>query len=178
MSGSVSGFGLTSTGTVLSPGIYINAVYSNLYPIYYNGIFTLIGGDYYFDGVIYAFPTPPQFTFDKFVITFTTNDQTKSIFDKFKFNTSGNFFGPLVSGLDYRKEYTMQHYPYNATLLDGYFPNHYKYSKQQFSVKEINSYDNTNKAFKWKKNSQNKKTTVDPFTGLLSNSDPVETKTV
>ena len=178
MSGSVSGFGLTSTGTVLSPGIYINAVYSNLYPIYYNGIFTLIGGDYYFDGVIYAFPTPPQFTFDKFVITFTTNDQTKSIFDEFRFNTSGNFFGPLVSGLDYRKDYTMQHYPYNAALLDGYFPNHYKYSKQQFSVKEINSYDNTNKSFKWKKNSQNKKTTVDPFTGLLNNSDPVETKTV
>jgi hypothetical protein len=178
MTGSVNGFGLTSTGTVLSPGIYINAAYSNIYPIYYNGTFTTDGGNYYFVGIIYAFPTPPQFSFDKFVITFTTNDPTKSIFDEFRFKTSGNFFGPLASGFDYRKEYTMQNYPYNAELLNGYFPNHYKYSKQQFSVKEINSYDNNNSPFKWKKNIQNKKTTVDPLTGLLNNSDPVETKTV
>jgi len=72
----------------------------------------------------------------------------------------------------------MQYYPNNATLLNGYYTNHYKYSKQQFSLKEINSYDNTNSNFKWKKNSQNKKTTVDPTTGLLDNTDPVETKTV
>ena len=77
----------------------------------------------------------------------------------------------------------MQYYPSNATLLNGYKENHYKYSIQQFSQKEVNSYQNnpiTNvqTSFKWKRSSQNKKTTVDPKTGLLDNTEPVETKTI
>jgi hypothetical protein len=77
----------------------------------------------------------------------------------------------------------MQYYPSNATLLSGYRDNHYKYTKQQFSNMEINSYQTNpitkvQTSFKWKKHSQNKKTTVDPKTGLLDNSEPVISKTV
>jgi hypothetical protein len=48
---------------------------------------------------------------------------------------------------------------------------------------EINSYQTNpitkvQTSFKWKKHSQNKKTTVDPKTGLLDNSEPVISKTV
>jgi hypothetical protein len=60
--------------------------------------------------------------------------------------------------------------------LAGYFPTHYKYKKRIFSQKEINSYDQQNSPQKWKRGSQNKKTTVDEKTGLLNNTFPVETK--
>jgi hypothetical protein len=103
---------------------------------------------------------------------------TGPVTDDFKYRTSGTFFGSLPSSINYRKNISMLYYPKNAELLIGYFNNHHKYGKQQFSIKEINSYDNTNTRFKWKKNSQNKKTTVDVKTGLLNNSDPIETKTV
>jgi hypothetical protein len=98
---------------------------------------------------------------------------------EFSKKTQGNIFGPLGSNNSYKKEISMENYPKNAFLLHGYFPNHYKYGRKQFSMKEIASYDEDNKvSFKWKKSSQNKKTTVDPSTGLLDNSDPIETKTV
>jgi hypothetical protein len=60
--------------------------------------------------------------------------------------------------------------------LTGYFPTHYIYKKRVFSQKEINSYDQQNAPQKWKRGSQNKKTTVDEKTGLLNNTYPVETK--
>jgi hypothetical protein len=131
---------------------------------------------YHFNGTIDGF-IPATINLTKFSTTFYTTDGS-SIFDSFRYLTQGPFFGPLASAFDYRKAYSMQNYPYNAILLNGYFSNHYKYSNQQFSLKEINSYDNTNTRFKWKKGSQNKKTTVDPTTGLLDNTDPIETKTV
>jgi hypothetical protein len=103
---------------------------------------------------------------------------SNSIFDDFSILTQGAFFGGIDAGIQYRKEYSLRYYPNNAELLNGYYITHYKYSKQQFSVKEVNSYDQNNNGFKWKRGSQNKKTTVDPATGLLNNSEPVETKTV
>ena len=168
--------GNNGEGTILPPGINIRAEYIAAYTLTYNGTFTYTSGSYYFSGFIQG-GIPATINLTKFTTTFYTTAGS-SIFDVFRYNTQGAFFGPLVSALNYRKAYSMQNYPYNASPLNGYFPNHYKFSKQQFSVKEVNSYDNTNKPFKWKKNSQNKKTTVDPTTGLLDNTDPVETKTV
>jgi hypothetical protein len=174
VSGSV--WGSTGTGTVTVPGIHITAQYISAYPMRYEGYFSYSGGEYQFIGSIFG-GVPATLNLAKYNTTFVTS-VGNSIFDDFKYKTVGAFFGSLASGINYRKEYSMAYYPKNAELLNGYFPNHYKYSKQQFSVKEINSYDNTNKAFKWKKNSQNKKTTVDVHTGLLDNTDPIETKTV
>lgn len=170
--------GDSGQGTIYLPGINVQADYVSLYPVTYIGTFTYTGGTYYFDGTIDG-GVPATINLTTFDTTFYVSSTGGiTIFDYFKYYTAGPFFKGLSSGINYRKEYSMQNYPYNATLLDGYFSNHYKFSKQQFSVKEINSYDNINKSFKWKKNSQNKKTTVDPTTGLLDNSDPVETKTV
>ena len=176
--GTIVGSGSVSSGIVYSPGIKLRAVYDSTYPINYSGTFTLQGGKYYFDGDIDTGATPPALGFTNFNMIFYTMSPTGSIFDEFRYKTYGNFFGSSASSINYRKEYSMAYYPKNAELLNGYFRNHHKYSKQQFSLKEVNSYDNTNSRFKWKKNSQNKKTTVDPFTGLLDNSDPIETKTV
>ena len=168
--------GSSGEGIIQSPGIRIRATYVSAYPLQYGGGFTNIGGTWYFNGTIDGF-IPATINLTKFSTTFYTTDGS-SIFDSFRYLTQGPFFGPLASAFDYRKAYSMQNYPYNAILLNGYFSNHYKYSNQQFSLKEINSYDNTNTRFKWKKGSQNKKTTVDPTTGLLDNTDPIETKTV
>lgn len=163
-------------GTILAPGINVSATYISPYTLTYNGVFSYESGSYQFVGLIQG-GVPATINLAKFSTTFYTTPGN-SIFDLFRYNTQGAFFGPLVSAFGYRKAYSMQNYPYNAQLLNGYFSNHYKYGKQQFSVKEINSYDNTNTPFKWKKSSQNKKTTVDPTTGLLDNSDPIEIKTV
>jgi hypothetical protein len=169
--------GTLGQGQIFTPGINIRADYVSPYPLSFNGTFYYIDSSYYFYGTIDG-GIPGSLNLAKYATTFYTSPTGSSIFDIFRYNTSGPFFGSLASGINYRKEYSMQYYPSNATLLNGYYSNHYKYSKQQFSLKEINSYDNTNSSFKWKKNSQNKKTTVDPVTGLLDNTDPVITKTV
>jgi len=164
-------------GEIFIPGISARADYISPYPLSFNGAFYYFDNSYHFYGTIDG-GIPGSLNLAKYTTTFYTSPTGSSIFDVFRYNTSGPFFGSLASGINYRKEYSMQYYPSNATLLNGYYSNHYKYSKQQFSLKEINSYDNTNSSFKWKKNSQNKKTTVDPVTGLLDNTDPVITKTV
>jgi hypothetical protein len=163
-------------GIIQNPGIKIRATYIAAYPLQYGGQFSYQSGTWYFNGYIYG-GIPATINLTKFSTTFYTTDGS-SVFDSFRYLTQGPFFGPLSSAFSYRKAYSMQNYPYNATLLNGYFSNHYKYSNQQFSVKEINSYDNTDRPFKWKKGSQNKKTTVDPLTGLLDNTEAIETKTV
>ena len=164
-------------GEIFVPGISVHAEYISTYAVTFNGTFDYYSGSYKFYGYISG-GIPATLNLTKYTTTFSTSPTGSSIFDIFRYNTSGPFFGSLSSGINFRKDYSMQYYPNNATLLNGYYTNHYKYSKQQFSLKEINSYDNTNSNFKWKKNSQNKKTTVDPTTGLLDNTDPVETKTV
>jgi hypothetical protein len=169
--------GDSGQGEIFSPGIRIGADYISAYPLSYNGLFDYFSGSYYFYGNISG-GIPASLNLAKYDTTFYTSPTGSSIFDIFRYNTNGPFFGALSSGISYRKDYSMQYYPSNAILMNGYYTNHYKYSKQQFSLKEINSYDNTNAPFKWKKNSQNKKTTVDPTTGLLDNTEPVETKTV
>lgn len=163
-------------GNIQNPGIRIRATYLASYPLQYNGGFTYQSGTWYFNGIIDGL-VPATINLTKFSTIFYTTDKS-SIFDSFRYLTQGPFFGPLASAIGYRKAFTMQNYPYNLELLNGYYSNHYKYSKQQFSIKEVNSYDNVNNSFKWKKSSQNKKTTVDPTTGLLDNTDAVETKTV
>lgn len=110
--------------------------------------------------------------------SFISKDPAVSIFDEFRNKTSGGGFGPVRYGIEYRKNISVQNYPYNAEILNGYYHTHYKYTSQQFSQKDINLYDQSNTTFNWKKGSQNKKTTIDPTTGLLDNSEPVETKTV
>lgn len=174
LSGSV--WGSTGNGVILSPGISITSDYVSSYPMIYTGTFTYSGGTYYFIGSIFG-GVPATLNLAKYNTTFLSSGGGP-VTDDFKYKTAGAFFGSLASGIDYRKSLSMLYYPKNAELLNGYFTNHHKYGKRQFSIKEINSYDNTNTRFKWKKNSQNKKTTVDVHTGLLDNSDPVETKTV
>lgn len=174
LSGSV--WGSTGNGVISSPGISITADYVSAYPIIYNGTFTYSGGTYYFVGSIFG-GVPATLNLAKYNTTFLSSG-TGPVTDDFKYRTSGTFFGSLSSGIDYKKALSMEYYPQNAELLNGYFNNHHKYGKRQFSLKEINSYDNAKVRFKWKKHSQNKKTTVDVNTGLLNNSDPIETKTV
>jgi hypothetical protein len=103
---------------------------------------------------------------------------TGSIFQEFKQKTAGNLFGILGPGVSYSYSASLLNYPHNATPLNGYFQTHHKHQRNQFSYREITSYDSTGRFFKWKKGSQNKKTTVNVETGLLDNSSPVETKTV
>jgi hypothetical protein len=174
LSGSV--WGSAGNGVILPNGILITADYVSAYPMIYTGVFGYSGGTYHFSGSIFG-GVPATLNYAKYNTTFLSSD-TGPVTNDFKYRTEGTFFGSLVSGINYRKNISMLYYPKNAELLNGYFNNHHKYSKQQFSIKEINSYDNTNTRFKWKKNSQNKKTTVDVNTGLLNNSDPIETKTV
>lgn len=180
VSGVIVGSGSASDGYISSPGMKLQAKYDSTYPINYKGTFTYSYplDLYYFEGTIDTGVTPPSLGFTKFNMTFSSLVEGTYIFDEFKYRTSGTFFGAAASSNNYRKRFTMRNYPKNATLLNGYYTNHYKYTNQQFSIKEINAYDNKDNGFKWKKGSQNKKTTVDPTTGLLDNSEPVETKTV
>ena len=109
-------------------------------------------------------------------IKFTSQNPTGSLFDEFAAKTRGSLFGTANNGIAYKKAVSLQNVPINSDRLTGYFPTHYKYKKRVFSQKEINSYDQQNTPQKWKRGSQNKKTTVDEKTGLLNNTFPVETK--
>jgi len=174
ISGSIYGFDYRNTwidGNIAD--VKVNADYFGSSGVTYVGNFVNSGSIVFFEGNITGIS--PTSTYRA---NFYVTDRTVSIFTEFKNKTTGPLFGPLGSGINYRKQFSMEYYPYNAKLLNGYSPDHYKYGKTQFSVKEITSYDQNNKQFKWKKGSQNKKTTVNAETGLLDNSDPVETKTL
>ncbi len=166
---------------IYSPGLNIIGNFDGQYPVTYSGFFDWNSdGAQTFEGNIYgAVPNIHGLSGSLYNIKFVSETEGGSIMTEFSKKTQGNIFGPLGSNNSYKKEISMENYPKNAFLLHGYFPNHYKYGRKQFSMKEIASYDEDNKvSFKWKKSSQNKKTTVDPSTGLLDNSDPIETKTV
>jgi hypothetical protein len=173
--------GAGGSSYIYSPGINVRATYLSTQPIQYNGYFGPYDpstGTCVFSGSIFGY-TQGQVGATKFSASFYTDPvEGSSIFDIIRYRTYGPFFGPLAAGINYRKAYSMEYYPNNAALLNGYFIDHYKFTRKQFSLVEINSYDLENAPLKWKKNSQNKKTTIDPKTGLLDNSDPVETKTV
>jgi hypothetical protein len=172
-------------GNISSPGISITgSLIDNGRVVTYAGDFDVRNGVQTFEGNIYG-ENVGNGVNDKSVysITFISSHPTRSIFREFSETTSDVLFGPLGQGVSYRKAYSMQYYPPNSTLLTGYRDNHYKYTKRQFSTKEWNSYqidpvNSSETSFKWKKHSQNKKTTVDPETGLLDNSEPVISKTV
>lgn len=191
MSGSLEGLDIRQNsgsfiiGNIFNPGLNISGSFiPNGKSVTYSGFFDIDNGVQFFEGNIYGVNSGNTVN-DKTIynIYFVSEAPTGSIFNRFIEYTSDALFGPLGQGLSYRKEYSMQYYPTNATLLNGYRENHHKYSMQQFSQKEVNSYQtnpNTNvqTSFKWKRSSQNKKTTVDPKTGLLDNTEPVETKTI
>lgn len=175
--------GTSGAGTIFSPGIKVSASYQSNYLVTYTGSFTASGGGSYkfignIEGEIPASVINAPLLMQFYTEFYNSPTGSNSIFDDFSILTQGSFFGGIDAGIQYRKEYSLRYYPNNAELLNGYYITHYKYSKQQFSVKEVNSYDQNNNGFKWKRGSQNKKTTVDPATGLLNNSEPVETKTV
>jgi hypothetical protein len=109
-------------------------------------------------------------------IKFISQNPTGSLFDEFAIRTTGVLFGTANNGIAYKKAVSLQNVPPNSELLAGYFPTHYKYKKKVFSQNEVNSYDQQNAPQKWKRGSQNKKTTVDEKTGLLNNTFPIETK--
>jgi hypothetical protein len=169
--------------TILSPGMIVRGVGATTSGSFmYIGNFSLSGSVQMFDGnVRYYNPTfsaPPAHTsYIGYNVTFFADSSADSIFDKFITGTSaGNKVFPRDGGLTYRLDVSKAYYPANATPLVGYFPTHYKYGKEQFSHKMVNSYDQNNTPVKWKKGSQNKKTTIDPSSGLLDNTDPVQTK--
>ena len=175
MYGPVTIFGGESRNSgIISPGIYVTASYIGTDMIVFAGNFSVSSSLQMFDGTIQLLGTPAT----AYSGLFKSKNPKFSIFDEFRNKTYGQGFGPVRYGIDYRKNISVQNYPYNAEILNGYYHTHYKYTKQQFSQKDINLYDQSNITFNWKKGSQNKKTTIDPRTGLLDNSDPVETKTV
>jgi hypothetical protein len=173
-----------SQASILSEGMYVEGSGSvDVGSIMYTGNFSMSGSVQRFVGnVSYYYPAyvaPPSWTtYVRYNVIFSTQDPASSIFDKFITATNlGNTAFPRDGGLSYRMEKSKTYYPSNARPLTGYFPSHYKYSIKQFSHKTVNSYDQQNAPVKWKKGSQNKKTTIDPSSGLLDNSDPIQTKT-
>lgn len=151
------------------------------YAITYDGLFNLdLDNNPTFEGSIYV--SPPVYSISsigpEFYFVLSAEDGQESIFSEFIEKTSGNLFATLTQGVNYLKTLSLSTKPDSSTLLDGYFHTHYKYKKQQFSKQEINSFDSIGNPLKWKKSSQNKKTTIDPTTGLLDNSEPVISKTV
>lgn len=161
--------GVTSTNVIYD---WINVTGSFVYqgdPVTYNGYYDGTG---FFNGLI-IFPPSPN---DAYNVSFISQNLTGSVFDEFMAKTSGPAFS-VNAGVNYRLEVSKNIIQANSEVLNGYFSTHYKYKKKIFSQKEINSYDQNNLSFKWKRGSQNKTTTVDESTGLLNNTDPVETKT-
>lgn len=149
------------------------------YSVIYDGLFNLDNDNNpTFEGSIYTNLYTNTQIGPEFYFTLTSASPSVSIFTEFIEKTSGPLFARLTQGVNYQKNISLASKPSSSLLLDGYFYTHYKYKKQQFSHKEINSFDSTGRPLKWKKGSQNKKTTVDPQTGLLNNSDPVEVKTI
>lgn len=146
----------------------------------YDGMFSANNDStkFYFSGSIYFTTSPYPAAADRgyFDLKFISTITTGSIFDEFIYKTYGALFGVANGGIRYRRQVSLENTPINSERVLGYFPTHYKYKKKVFSQKEINSYDQQNRPQKWKRGSQNKKTTVDEKTGLLNNTFPVETK--
>jgi hypothetical protein len=173
-------------GNIFSPGIMISgSLIQNGKYVVYSGLFdTTNDGRQLFEGTIYGESTGNTAN-DKtaYNLYFLADNPTGSLLNEFVSYTSKELFGPLAQSLAYRKIYSMENYPSTSTLLQGYRYNHYRFSKKQFSQKELNGYQqnlatNSQINYKWKKSSQNKKTTVDPKTGLLDNSEAVIVKTI
>jgi hypothetical protein len=186
-------YGAITNGTIVNTGIIISgSMFQNGCPVTYSGYFDVDSGVQSFEGYIYGHFSGSFFAgnysssiYERTVynIQFISEAPTSSIFSIFSTHGSGDLFAPLASGLNYRKIYSMEYYPTSSKLLNGYMETHHKYSKLQFSQKEINAYQTnpitkvqTN--YKWKRSSQNKKTTVDPKTGLTDNTDAVIVKTI
>jgi hypothetical protein len=146
--------------------------------VIYNGFFdsNYNATEFYFSGSISFVGFPPPASRGYYNINFISQNETGSLIDEFIIKTTGELFGTANNGIAYKKAVSLQNVPVNSQRLSGYFPTHYKYKKRVFSQKEINSYDQQNVSQKWKRGSQNKKTTVDEKTGLLNNTFPVETK--
>lgn len=172
-------------GSVYPPGITVSgSLFQNGCPVTYSGFFDINDGVQSFEGYIYGFSSGSSIYAKTIYNLYLVSDApTASIFEKISRTAKGSLFGPLASGLNYRKQYSMMYYPTGSQLLDGYMWDHYKYTKQQFSSKEINAYrvNPTTRSqvnYKWKRGSQTKQSTVDPNTGLADNSDPVIVKTI
>ena len=131
-----------------------------------------------------------MFTSSQYHLKFISSNSTSSIYQEIVSNTTQRT-SPVSSlfaeprQVTTRKAQSLLLVPANGNMLSGYFSTHYKYKKMVFSQKEINSIENFYdqngrpqlRSSKWKRNSQNKKTTVDPLTGNLNNTEPVERKT-
>jgi hypothetical protein len=159
-------------GNISAGGLFMESTYVPAFgfDVAYIGTFSTQAGIQYFVGNISGSANVMSFQ-SVFV-------SSGSIFDEFKIKTTGVLFGSQGPGVVYRYSASLENYPYNAVPLDGYFRTHHKYRSCLFNYDEITSGDATSGWFKWKRGSQNKKTTIDPSTGLLNNSEPVETKTV
>lgn len=168
-------------GTIISPLKISGSFVPNISgSVTYNGMFSANDDatEFYFSGSISftTSPLPSNLERGYFDIRFISAIPTASIFDEFIYKTYGTLFGVANGGIRYRRDVSLQNTPINSERVLGYFPTHYKYKKRVFSQKELNSYDQQNRPQKWKRGSQNKKTTVDDKTGLLNNTFPVETK--
>jgi len=148
-------------------------------PVIFSGLFNLDeNNNPIFEGTISTGYYTTTAVGPEYYLTIQASDNYDSIFSEFIDKTSGPMFARLTQGVNHQKLISDSYKPADAVALNGYFHTHYKYKKQQFSRKEINSIDSTGRFSKWKKSSQNKKTTVDAVTGLLDNTEAVESKTI
>jgi len=172
-------------GQIFNPGLIMSgSMVNNGMPVTYSGYFELNNGVQSFEGNIYGGVIANSINYmTAYRVHFLSSNPTSSIFNEFSTHTSNALFAPLGQGLNYRKIYSMENYPANFSLLSGYRDNHYRFTKRQFSRKEVNAYQTNpvtgrQTSFKWKKGSQSKKTTVDSATGLLDNTEAVVVKTI
>lgn len=173
MTGSMIGFKhqeppISTIGTIILPLVMSATAVPNG-SMLYTGYFNSVGN--VFSGSITIPVNSSVYT------TFYSNVVTGSIYSELLVKTLPNGLFTGVREIQRRTEKSLLVVPQDRKLLNGYFSTHYKYKKQVFSSKEINAYDQVGGAFKWKRSSQNKKTTVDSATGNLNNSDPIEQKT-
>ena len=181
-------------GTIVKPMTISASFYHILSDVLYAGFYNEVSGGYTFEGNIIITPPSEVFTTSsiyhssQFHASLISSSPTSSIYFELITNTTQSGSAGLFTNtkeIQTRKNKSLEIVPNDRRMLVGYFPTHYKYKKQVFSQKEINSIENSYdqngksspRAAKWKRGSQNKRTTIDASTGNLNNTDPLERKT-
>lgn len=181
--------GSQTWGNFISPMRISAQFFYNTTPVYYAGFFDVISGSYTFEGLITMLTpaTNDSALSSQFRSSVFSTNITGSIFREFAYRTSQTGNAGMFTNtneISMRKNKSLLIVPENREMLFGYFPTHYKYKKQTFSQKEINSFENSYEQSgksntvpsKWKRGSQSKKTTVDDVTGNLNSTEPIERK--
>jgi hypothetical protein len=177
-------------GNIVLPMTISASYYHISSSVVYSGYFTEDVSGYSFEGNIVINPSvsPNALSASQMHCVLYSESATSSIYQDIMTKTSqanGAVLFTEAKEITTRRAKSLELAPGSQNILMGYFPTHYKYNKQTFSHKEINSVENSYDQnghpsplrTKWKRGSQTKKTTVDPKTGNLNNAEPVERKT-